>query len=81
VAVTRGASVIAARARAQSVADAVALAAVTHGVDTARRVAHISHSTVVDITVDGMFVEVTVRTNGTTATAAAVRAVDPTPPG
>ena len=72
-AVTKGFAAVASRAHAQNVADAAALALASHGVDGARRVAHISHSTLVDTHDDGTFVEVTVRTGGVTASASAMR--------
>ncbi|MFM8826737.1 MAG: hypothetical protein ACKOFT_06635 [Actinomycetota bacterium] len=75
-AVTRGFGAVAQRARAQDIADAAALALASHGVDGARTVAHISHSTLVDTSDDGTFVEVTVRTGGVTASASAMRTVD-----
>lgn len=75
-AVTRGFAAVAARAHAQNIADAAALALASHGVDGVRRVAHIAHSTLVDTRDDGSFVEVTVRTSGVTASASAMRTVD-----
>jgi hypothetical protein len=78
-AVARGSAAVASRAHAQNVADAAALALASHGVDGARRVAHISHSTLVDTHDDGTFVVVTVRTGGVTASASAMRAVGEAP--
>lgn len=72
-AVTKGFAAVASRAQAQNIADAAALALASHGVDGARRVAHISHSTLVDMHDDGTFVEVTVRTSGVIAMASAMR--------
>ena len=71
--VSRGFAAVVARAHAQNIADAAALALASHGVDAARQVAHISHSTLVDTHDDGTFVEVTVRTGGVTASASAMR--------
>jgi hypothetical protein len=48
-------------------------------VDGARRVAHISHSTLVDTHDDGTFVVVTVRTGGVTASASAMRTAGEAP--
>lgn len=70
---SRGFAAAAARAHAQDIADAVALALASHGVDGARRVAHISHSTLVDMHDDGTFVEVTVSTGGVSASSSAMR--------
>jgi hypothetical protein len=42
-------------------------------VEGARRVAHISHSTLVDTHDDGTFVEVTVSTGGVSASSSAMR--------
>ena len=71
--VTRGFAAVAARAHAQNIADAAALALASHGVDGARKVAHISHSTLVDMHDDGTYVEVTVRRGEVTASSSAMR--------
>ena len=78
-AVARGSAAVASRTHAQNVADAAALALASHGVDGARRVAHISHSTLVDTHDDGTFVVVTVRTGGVTASASAMRTAGEAP--
>ncbi len=74
-AVSRGFNAVASRARAQNIADAAVLALASHGVDGARRVVHISHSTLVDTHDDGTFVEVTVRVGSVTASASAMHMV------
>ena len=70
-AVVRAGSLLVRRTHAQACADAVALALVTGGVDTAQQVAHTSHSVIVDESVNGSLVRVTVRTGGVTTTATA----------
>jgi len=72
-AVTKGFAAVASRAQAQNIADAAALALASHGVDGARHVAHISHSTLVDTQDDGIYVEVTVRRGDVTASSSAMR--------
>jgi len=71
MAVARAGSLLVARARAQSCADAVALAFVTGGVNKAEHVAHISHSLIVDESSDGGIVHVVVETDGVTASSTA----------
>ena len=71
MAVARAGSLLVARARAQSCADAVALAFVTGGVHKAEHVAHISHSLIVDESSDGGIVHVVVETDGVTASSTA----------
>ncbi|MFM8794735.1 MAG: hypothetical protein ACKOFF_07640 [Acidimicrobiales bacterium] len=74
------------RARAATVAEATALAAVTAGDAQARQLAHGQGAAVVHTTDDGITVGVTVRLGGATATAHARRATvvpataDPTGP-
>jgi len=71
MAVARAGSLLVARARAQSCADAVALAFVTGGVNKAEHVAHISHSLIVDESSDGGIVHVVVETDGVVASSTA----------
>jgi hypothetical protein len=71
MAVARAGFLLVARARAQSCADAVALAFVTGGVNKAGHVAHTCHSRIVDDSTDGITVHVVVETDGVTASSTA----------
>lgn len=68
------------RARAQAVADAVALAVVTSGVPLASRLADIEHAAHLHIDDDGMTVAVSVEVDGVVATAHARRAAEQASP-
>lgn len=70
-AVTRAGSLLLGRAQAQACADAVALAFVSGGMDSALQVARVTHSRIIDSGNNGNAVHVTVRTMGITASATA----------